>query len=134
MNAEVVAHLLYGAVRALACASTREQGADRVFIDQFLEDGLVPHDEQARRLSHLFSGCVGCGACETEKLSPRNLLLHGRGLTDLDLARDLLEDLAALDAARLERMQRCCPARIPFSQLAGMYLRIRPHRLTGTRR
>lgn len=127
MNAEVVAHLAYGALRALASASWRQDASDEVFVRRYADDGLRPFDQPARQLATRIQGCLGCGACELLSCSPRALLLSGRGLTDLDAARPLLDRIRKMDPGKLRDLQRGCPASIPFQDLGRLYDSLDPH-------
>jgi hypothetical protein len=90
------------------------------------EDRLLPLSAEERGALAAFSGCVACGACDAAfdgyarvsrvtLRAPSDLPLAAtRSLPDLDAARAVAAELEKGDLARLERV---CPAHVPFRAL-----------------
>jgi len=124
MRAAVIGHLAWGMLRSVGGRTwTRDDGLTR-FKNSFAPDGLVPWHPDDRALTHVLSGCLGCGACETVDPSPRSLLAALRALPETR------PDVRTLDARTLEdalaSVESACPAGIPFSRLPAILERMVP--------
>jgi hypothetical protein len=124
MTPAVMIHLSWGAARCLALGAWRSGRGRALFLDAFVPEGLVPVDEQARRVARMSGGCLGCGACEDAGGSPRSILEAARSLHRLEDLEADIRALSDLPPGRIEQLERSCPASIPFGSIARALCRM----------
>ncbi len=103
----------------------RPSGLRRFEENYFREDRLLPVAEVPRARFAAFSACIACGMCDavfdaevdrTVFPGPSYLpLSFSRNLPDYDALGPYLTELRKGDLVALERV---CPTRVPFRQLA----------------
>ncbi|MBW2262928.1 MAG: hypothetical protein JRG91_13205 [Deltaproteobacteria bacterium] len=119
MTPAVVMHLTWGAVRSLALGAWRVGRGRDAFVAAFAPEGLTPFDEQGRGVAVMMGGCLGCGACEDLARSPRAVLEAVRGLDHLEDVEDRVRALAGLLPEEIQKLERACPASIPFGRISS---------------
>ena len=124
MKPAVVMHLTWGAARNLALGAWRAGRAREVFLTSFVPEGLAPADREGRRAVRAACGCLACGACEEPGRSPRTLIEAARGLDRLHEIEDRVRSLSSMPAGELERLERTCPASIPFGEISSALSRM----------
>lgn len=114
--------------RTLVLRWLRPQNGLRSFHESYAADRLPPVTAEERRRLHAFSQCIACGMCDAAFAAFPNVdraAFHGpmdlplsytRGMPDYDTLSRYLAQLERGDLARLERL---CPARIPFRELSA---------------
>ncbi len=110
-------HLSWGALRSLALGAWHAGRGRDAFLTAFVPEGLAPIDGDGRRVAGVMGGCLGCGACEDVTGSPRAVLEAVRGLDHLEDAANRIQALAGLQPEQIERLERACPASIPFARI-----------------
>jgi hypothetical protein len=118
MTPAVMIHLTWGAARSLALGAWRAGRGRTLFLDSFVPEGLAPLDAEARRVARMSGGCLGCGACEDADGSPRSVLEAARSLHRLEDVEADIRALCGLPAGRIARLERTCPASIPFGSIS----------------
>jgi hypothetical protein len=124
MKPAVVMHLTWGAARSLALGAWRAGRAREEFLASFVPEGLVRADREGRRAVRAAGGCLACGACEEPGRSPRGVFEAARGLDHLDEIEERIRSLSSLPARELERLERTCPASIPFGEISSALCRM----------
>lgn len=123
------ANLGYHAVRTLARRTFGERRGLPAFLEAYRDDRLPPLTAEERTLLGSFDGCLSCGLCDTlARPSERDDRggLPGPSALAVSVSRHppdydgLGPYLARLDGEDLARMERMCPARVPFRRLVQM--------------
>jgi hypothetical protein len=123
------ANLGYHAVRTLARRTFGERRGLSAFLLDYHDDRLPPLTAEERKLLGSFDGCLSCGLCDTlARPSERDDRggLPGPSALPASVSRHppdydgLGAYLARLDGEDLARMERMCPARVPFRRLMQM--------------
>ncbi|MCC7536016.1 MAG: hypothetical protein IT379_07375 [Deltaproteobacteria bacterium] len=114
--------------RTLLLRWLRPRNGLAAFHESYAADKLPPVTAAERHALKAFSSCIACGMCDASFAAwpsvdraafhgPMDLpLSYSRGMPDYDT---LGRYLAQLDRGDLVRIERLCPARIPFRDLAA---------------
>lgn len=117
----------YYFVKRLLLRLFRKKTGLQQFHENYSGDRLLPLAPGDHEALALFSGCIACGMCDAQFSAygraarrdfhgPSDLpLSYSRGLPDYDALGSYVTSLRRGD---LELLERVCPARIPFGQLA----------------
>jgi hypothetical protein len=120
INPEVIVHLLYGIGVSSVTGALRGGSGSGRFVRTYERDRLLPFTPFARELANRIGSCIGCGACEDRRSSPRAVLELSRGLDQLHLSAPMIAQLASMDREDLLELQARCPADIPFVRMVEM--------------
>lgn len=112
--------------RTLARLFLSQRGLLR-FRAQYEPEGLFALEPDEKKAVAALSRCIACGACDahftaydqiarTTLRAPSDLVLaQARSLPDWDA---LVAPLAQLERGDLTRLEKVCPARVPFVEIA----------------
>ncbi len=117
--------------RILCRAFGLRQGLSR-FQKNYFSAGLLPLTKQDRDILSAGGRCIQCGSCDlhfqgyrlvsrSQFRGPSDLASSfSRSLPDFDLLTGLLRNLEKGD---LEALEKICPVRVPFRDLAALAVR-----------